>query len=32
MPPIATSIVDRDAVNLMKEWIGGMKVRTKQAE
>jgi len=32
MPPLATSIVDRDAVNLMKEWIGGMKVRTKQAE
>ena len=32
MPPLATSIVDRDAVNLMKEWIGGMKVRIKQAE
>ena len=29
MPPLATSIVDRDAVRLMREWIGGMKVRTK---
>ena len=32
MPPLATSIVDRDALNLMKEWIAGMKVRTKQGE
>jgi hypothetical protein len=32
MPPLATSIVDRDAVKLMKEWIGGMRVRTEQRE
>jgi hypothetical protein len=32
MPPLATSIVDRDAVNLMKEWIAGMKVSTKVAK
>jgi uncharacterized repeat protein (TIGR03806 family) len=32
MPPLATSIVDRDAVKLMKEWIAGMKVGTKQPE
>jgi hypothetical protein len=30
MPPLATSIVDRDAVKLMGEWIRGMKVRIKQ--
>src|SRR5262245_33606296 len=32
MPPLATSLVDREAVNLMKEWVAGMKVRTKQGE
>ena len=32
MPPLATSIVDRDAVKLMAEWIRGMKVRIKQGE
>jgi hypothetical protein len=32
MPPLATSIVDRDAVSLIKDWIAGMKVRNKQGE
>ena len=32
MPPLATSIVDRDAVSLIKDWIAEMKVRTKQGE
>lgn len=32
MPPLATSIVDRDAVKLMGEWIRGMRVRIKQGE
>ena len=27
MPPLATSIVDRDAIKLLREWIGGMTVR-----
>lgn len=29
MPPLATSIVDRDAVKLIREWVQAMKVRTK---
>ncbi len=29
MPPLATSIVDRDAVKLIGEWIRGMRVRIK---
>jgi hypothetical protein len=32
MPPLATSLVDRDAVKLMADWIRGMKVRTKQGD
>jgi hypothetical protein len=32
MPPLATSIVDREAIKLLREWIGGMTVRTKQGE
>jgi uncharacterized repeat protein (TIGR03806 family) len=32
MPPLATSIVDRDAIKLIEEWIRGMRVRIKQGE
>jgi glucose/arabinose dehydrogenase len=30
MPPIASNVVDRDAVNLLKEWIGSLSVQPKE--
>ena len=32
MPPLATSIVDHEAVKLMREWVQGMKVPVKQGK